>query len=76
MCDRDMIQFVMFTVWMFTFVDASCGNLYDSTAFLFVVVTGIQVNSCSHFTCSLVKQLSYLASPQPTSLELTSFHLN
>jgi len=24
----------MFTVWMFTFVDASRGNLYDSTAFL------------------------------------------
>ena len=34
MCDRDAIQFVMFAVSMFTFVDASRGNLYDSTAFL------------------------------------------
>jgi len=34
MCDRDTIQFVMFTVWMFTFVGALRSNLYDSTAFL------------------------------------------
>jgi len=35
MCDRDTIQFVMFTVWMFTFVTASRSSLYDSIAFLF-----------------------------------------
>jgi len=34
MSDRDTIQFVMFTVWMFTFVVASRGILYDSIAFL------------------------------------------
>jgi len=34
MCDRDMIKFVMFTVWMFTFVGASRGHVCDSTAFL------------------------------------------
>ena len=34
-CDRDTIRFVMFTVWMFTFVAALRGRLYDSIAFLF-----------------------------------------
>ena len=34
MRDRDTFQFVMFTVWMFTFVAASRGNLYDSIAFV------------------------------------------
>jgi len=38
MCDRDTIQF-MFTVWMFTFVAASRGSLYDSIAFLFITST-------------------------------------
>jgi len=36
MCDRDTIQFVMFTVWMFTFVGASRGHLRDITAFLLI----------------------------------------
>jgi len=37
MCDRDTIQFVMFTVWMFTgtFVSTSCSHLCNSTAFLY-----------------------------------------
>jgi len=34
MHDRDMIQFVMYTVWMFTFVGASCSHLCNSTALL------------------------------------------
>jgi len=38
MCDRDTIQFVMFTVWMFTFVAALRGSLYDSIAFLLATV--------------------------------------
>ena len=37
MCDRDTIQFVMFTVWMFTLVAASRGSLYDSIAFLYTL---------------------------------------
>jgi len=36
MCDSNTIQFVMFTVWMFTFVGASCGHLCDRTVFLLV----------------------------------------
>jgi len=38
MCDRDTIQFVMFTLWMFTFVATSRGSLYDSIAFLLCCV--------------------------------------
>jgi len=34
MCDRDTIQFVMSTIWMFTFVTALRSRLYDSIAFL------------------------------------------
>ena len=37
MCDRDTIQFVMFTVWMFTSVGASHSHLCNSTAFLLAV---------------------------------------
>jgi len=43
MSDRDTIQFVMFTVWMFTFVGTSHGHLCDSTAFLLQVT----MNFCS-----------------------------
>jgi len=39
-CDRDTIQFVMFTVCMFTFVAASRGSLYDSIAFLLILTSG------------------------------------
>jgi len=38
MCDRDTIQFDVFTVWMFTFVAALPGSLYDSIAFLLLLV--------------------------------------
>jgi len=41
MCDRDTIQFVMVTVWMFTFVGASRGYLCDRTAFLWWTSTRI-----------------------------------
>ena len=44
MCDSDTIQFVMFTVWMFTFVAASCGSLYDSIAFVFYLLTKRQAS--------------------------------
>ena len=39
MCDRDTIQFVMLTVWVFTFVGASRGHLCNSTAFVLNSIT-------------------------------------
>jgi len=38
-CDRNTIQFVMFTVWTFTLVATSRGSFYDSIAFLFTLGT-------------------------------------
>ena len=50
MCDRDTIQFLVFTVRMFTFVGASCGHLRDSTAFLSTLSDAAPGESLIEFT--------------------------
>ena len=49
MCDdRDTVQFVIiFTVWMFAFVSASCGHVCDCTAFLLLFLFYPISLSCS-----------------------------
>jgi len=52
MCARDTIQFVMFTVWMFTFVAASRGHVCNSTAVLFCQNTAFAGAFFSKYTFS------------------------
>jgi len=80
MCDRDMIQFVMFTVWMFIFVIVSHGNLYDSTAFLLFIhynytFTSYLPTSCIQPFQTILQFLPYISFPS-TSLtgSLNSFY--
>jgi len=56
MCDSDTIQFVMFTVWMFTFVGTSRGHLCDSTAFLLLRCSRVYRRASTTYTadCSPV----------------------
>jgi len=75
MCDRDTIQFVMFTVWMFTFVGASRGHLCDSTAFLLLARRyPSAVLAMGRCLCVRVSAISWYCIETAGMIELSFWH--
>jgi len=77
MCDRDMIQFVMFSVRMFTFVGASRGHLRDSTAFLLLHFVRICVEFIFAAPAALARRTRLVLAPivTNTTQQLCSGHM-